>query len=945
MNALASALLQRKVAIFVVTLSLGLTALLGYSAREVQQDDDVLAFLPKGNSDVALFYEINRRFGGLDVALVGLEMDELFSRDTLERLQVATQELNDLPAVSYALSISNLEDPVNDPYEGLTLRTLVQELPSSAEEEAALRSHVMAQAHVVGTLVSDDGKAAMIYCFLGADADQRETANTIRSIVEKQLPEATAYWGGAPFVSTWIYDTTQADMDRLTPYSVIAIVLLLLITFRDLRGTLLALVSTGMGIAVAHGLMALFGVEYNIVLSSMPIILFAVGSAYAIHILSHYYSHEARLGRDEAIRRTLVGIGPTVIAAGMTTVAGLLSFVAMDIIPMRNFGLFTAIGIFATLVLSVTFVPAVLRLTGPSRKGGEMAGTGLMVRLAGFSASRRRPVLIVLALICVASIGLVTQVKARMDTAAFFDEGSPPDLADRFLARHFGGSQFIQVQIQGDLGKPEVLREVQYLADRMSTIEHVSDAVHVATAVAQANGVMEKLRRIPDEPQKVGTLLAFMASNPAVSQLIVKDRSEGLLQLKLSTNDAEEGEQALAAVEAIVAEQVAQTWTVGQDEGRLEDQVVARLGTILRSAGLAHSRTALRGALDAFAADPRPAKIKEALGIYMVSEEFLTPIPDEPANARMRIIDAVVALGDGAESDALIEAIAGALELPLDDDLLLDLEFSIGTPLAEIWSHQRSLAQADAFLLATGLELPAGARGKELKASIAGSLWDLGRAQLLLPTNGQVAIKSGAEATTTTSSETVALGLAVSGLPVLHRGLSRSVNENQWRSLGLALALVLAVLMLLFRSVSAGLLAAVPTGITLLLVYAIMGARGVSLDIGTSMLASLIIGAGVDYAVHMVSAWRTPTSGDAIKAATEAARSTGPAIWTNALMVASGFFILTLGDARPLQNVGTLTASAMLVAALATFIAIPSLASRRSYSRTSVLNALEDTGE
>ena len=107
----------------------------------------------------------------------------------------------------------------------------------------------------------------------------------------------------------------------------------------------------------------------------------------------------------------------------------------------------------------------------------------------------------------------------------------------------------------------------------------------------------------------------------------------------------------------------------------------------------------------------------------------------------------------------------------------------------------------------------------------------------------------------------------------------------------------------------------------------------------------MAVGLAVDYAVHMVSAWRTPTSGDTIKAATEAARSTGPAIWTNALMVASGFFILTLGDARPLQNVGTLTASAMLVAALATFIAIPSLASRRSYSRTSVLNALEDTGE
>ena len=45
---------------------------------------------------------------------------------------------------------------------------------------------------------------------------------------------------------------------------------------------------------------------------------------------------------------------------GLTTVLGLLSFLAMDIQPMRTFGLFTAIGIFATLVFSLTFVPAVI---------------------------------------------------------------------------------------------------------------------------------------------------------------------------------------------------------------------------------------------------------------------------------------------------------------------------------------------------------------------------------------------------------------------------------------------------------------------------------------------------------------------------------------------------------------------------------------------------------
>jgi hypothetical protein len=177
------------------------------------------------------------------------------------------------------------------------------------------------------------------------------------------------------------------------------------------------------------------------------------------------------------------------------------------------------------------------------------------------------------------------------------------------------------------------------------------------------------------------------------------------------------------------------------------------------------------------------------------------------------------------------------------------------------------------------------------------------------------------------------LSYLVNGVPVLYRGLSRSVTENQFRSLAMALGLVLIILMALFRSPASGLLAATPTVLTLLAIYGAMGAMGMHLDIGTSMLASIIIGAGVDYAVHLLAAWRAENDEDLGTAAANAADRAGPAIWTNAIMVAAGFFILTLGEAKPLKNVGGLTATAMIVAALATFVAIPVLARKRVYTK------------
>jgi uncharacterized protein len=151
------------------------------------------------------------------------------------------------------------------------------------------------------------------------------------------------------------------------------------------------------------------------------------------------------------------------------------------------------------------------------------------------------------------------------------------------------------------------------------------------------------------------------------------------------------------------------------------------------------------------------------------------------------------------------------------------------------------------------------------------------------------------------------------------------------------MGLVLLIVLWLYRSLSSALLAMAPVCLTLAVLYGGMGLLGVHLDIGTSMLASLTTGAGVDYAVHLLAAWKGPPGEGKADAATlrEAASYSaflvGRAIWTNALMVAGGFVVLTMGEAKPLQNVGGLTATAMMAAALATFATISALARKRAY--------------
>ena len=294
------------------------------------------------------------------------------------------------------------------------------------------------------------------------------------------------------------------------------IVLLVFLAFRDVRGVFLALGATTFGIVVALALMVLTGHRYNIVLSSMPVILFSVGSAYGIHVLARYYALAARHPPREALVAAMTEVGPTVFAAGATTIAGLLSFLTMDIAPLRSFGWFTAAGIAAALLSSLTFVPAMVVVLGLKGRSEADAKPGPLTYVTDWLARHRLVSISGLAVIMFASAGFITQVDTRMDQSAFFADESPPARADRFMLRHFGGATFIQIHAKADFTSPAVLRAWGGLADALEAQPDITSVQHVGQVVGQLNSALAGQRRIPDTQAQVKLLYRFLAGMPAV---------------------------------------------------------------------------------------------------------------------------------------------------------------------------------------------------------------------------------------------------------------------------------------------------------------------------------------------------------------------------------------------------------------------------------------------
>ena len=158
---------------------------------------------------------------------------------------------------------------------------------------------------------------------------------------------------------TSIAQLISDDLTRLLPVAFLLIAVVLFIGFRSVRGVIMPLLTAAISIIWVIGIMSLTGSEMSMVSNNIPIVLLAVGTAYAIHVLNRIDQVKDNL--NQAIITALTYVTIPVILAALTTITGFVSFIFGSYLTMiRDFGIYTALGTFIALVLSLFFVPALI---------------------------------------------------------------------------------------------------------------------------------------------------------------------------------------------------------------------------------------------------------------------------------------------------------------------------------------------------------------------------------------------------------------------------------------------------------------------------------------------------------------------------------------------------------------------------------------------------------
>lgn len=171
----------------------------------------------------------------------------------------------------------------------------------------------------------------------------------------------------------------------------------------------------------------------------------------------------------------------------------------------------------------------------------------------------------------------------------------------------------------------------------------------------------------------------------------------------------------------------------------------------------------------------------------------------------------------------------------------------------------------------------------------------------------------------------------LSGPPMLFEALAAQIARAQASSLAWAFALVALLLWVVYRRIDRALLALVPITITVLVVLGFVTAAGIHLNLITVVASSIVLGVGIDYAIHLIAAIEVARRADpdAPGWVRRGLRAATRPIAANALGIAIGLTALQLSPLRPHHHISAIMWVGMLVAALTTLVLVPAASPRR----------------
>ncbi len=541
MNKLSDFIVKYKWAIIIITLLL--TAFFGYELTKVRVDSNIINSLPADDPEVKLFREVGDEFGSNEIGMIIVESENVLMPNVLNDIQLITDSLSDIKGIISVTSLTNLQtvQVTNDDFEVGTLINS-KNRPVNRRQADSLAKIIAGNEMVAGTVIAKDASACVVMFSFEDGSDIQQLSKTVMDKIDRLDIKEKFYFAGAPFMRQYVSNVVKHDMTVLIPISFLLISLMLFLSFRSLRGVFLPLLTAGLAIVWGMGLFSLLGYKLSMVSNNVPIIILAVGTAYAIHILNrvnHCKEKDYKLSIKKSLSLMMVPVSLT----ALTTMVGFLSFIFGAYLTMiRDFGLLAALGTFFSALLALSFVPALLAAL-PSKKVMLMKKQSVditpslltnkfLIPLSKYVIKKPGRVLTIWIIIFIVSIGGVFQIKRSVSVAGYFKKDHPVSRSEKILSEKFGGTKPVFVVFSGDVQSPEMLTAMMNFENYMKKSPLIGNTQSIADVIKNLNSVINGENKIPDDESTIGQFWFLLDQQESISHLVNSDMDRALIVLK-----------------------------------------------------------------------------------------------------------------------------------------------------------------------------------------------------------------------------------------------------------------------------------------------------------------------------------------------------------------------------------------------------------------------------
>src|SRR5207248_440819 len=116
------------------------------------------------------------------------------------------------------------------------------------------------------------------------------------------------------------------------------------------------------------------GSSMDAILMSMPALVYVLGLSGATHIINYYHEAVTDHGHAGAPEKAISHGWKPAMFCNVTTAIGLISLITSDLVPIQKFGIYSALGVMATLLILFTYLPAALQIWPQKRREKPAAG-------------------------------------------------------------------------------------------------------------------------------------------------------------------------------------------------------------------------------------------------------------------------------------------------------------------------------------------------------------------------------------------------------------------------------------------------------------------------------------------------------------------------------------------------------------------------------------------